>query len=142
MVAVKAIGGGLAYGIVVLTLGRNLLARLGSAAEQAGKLTPTMLALVLMLFTLGAWITDAIGIHAVFGGFLLGAAMPRGLFARELQRQIEPFSVVFLLPIFFTFSGLNTRLDMVNTAELLFIAVVSLRRPALAKGPLAGPPRV
>jgi Kef-type K+ transport system membrane component KefB len=50
-----------------------------------------------MLFMLAAWITDGIGIHAVFGGFLLGIAMPRGLFARELQRQLEPFAVVFLL---------------------------------------------
>ena len=134
MVAVKAIGGGLAYGIVVLTLGRKLLIRLGDAAERAGKLTPTMLALILMLFTLGAWITDAIGIHAVFGGFLLGAAMPRGLFARELQRQLEPFSVVFLLPMFFTFSGLNTRLDMVNTGEMFLIAVVVLAAACIGKG--------
>ena len=39
-------------------------------------------------------------IHAVFGGFLLGAAMPRGLFTRELTRQLESFSVVFLLPMY------------------------------------------
>ena len=39
-------------------------------------------------------------IHAVFGGFFLGAAMPRGLFTRELTRQLESFSVVFLLPMY------------------------------------------
>src|SRR5205823_4722529 len=118
----------------VLTIGRKLLARLGTAAEQAGKVTPTMLALSLMLFTLGAWITDGIGIHAVFGGFLLGIAMPRGLFARELQRQIEPFAVVFLLPMFFTFSGLNTRLNMVNNPQMLLIAVAVLAASCLGKG--------
>src|SRR6266487_3729880 len=42
-VAFKAIAGGVAYGALVLTVGRKLLARLGAAAERAGKLTPTML---------------------------------------------------------------------------------------------------
>src|SRR5439155_161046 len=80
------------------------------------------------------WITDAIGIHAVFGGFLLGIAMPRGLFARELQRQLEPFAVVFLLPMFFTFSGLNTQLNMVNSFQMLFIALAVLAASCLGKG--------
>lgn len=134
MVAVKAIGGGITYGILVLTIGRKLLARLGTEAERAEKLTPSLLAITLMLLMLAAWITDAIGIHAVFGGFLLGIAMPRGFFARELQRQLEPFAVVFLLPMFFSFSGLNTRLDMVNNATMLSIAAVVLLAACLGKG--------
>ena len=134
MVAVKAIGGGIAYGVFVLTSGRKLLARLGTATERAGKVTPTLLAVTLMLLMLGFWITDSIGIHAVFGGFILGVAMPRGLFARELQRQLQPFALAFLLPMFFTFSGLNTRLDMVNNAHLLLIALVIIAAACMGKG--------
>src|SRR5882672_3388387 len=74
-VAIKAIGGGVLYAIVMLTIGRKLLARLGTATERAGKITPTILAVTLMLFALGAWAMDSVGIHAVFGGFLLGIAM-------------------------------------------------------------------
>jgi Kef-type K+ transport system membrane component KefB len=133
LVAIKAIAGGIAYGMLVLTAGRRLLGHLGAAAERAGKLTPTLLAITLMCFTLGAWTTDAIGIHAVFGGFLLGVAMPRGLFTRELTRQLESFAVVFLLPMFFTFSGLNTRLDMVNNLQMLLIALVILIAAILGK---------
>jgi Kef-type K+ transport system membrane component KefB len=134
IVAVKAIGGGLIYGILVLTVGRKLLARLGTAAERSGSISPSLLAITLMLFMLAVWITDSIGIHAVFGGFLLGIAMPRGLFARELQRQLEPFAVVFLLPMFFTFSGLNTRLDMVNNPQMLLIAAAVIAAACLGKG--------
>ena len=134
MVAVKAIVGGTAYGVFVLTIGRRLLKRLGAATERAGKLTPGLLAITLMFFMLAVWTTDAIGIHAVFGGFLLGIAMPRGLFARELQRQIEPFAVVFLLPMFFTFSGLNTQLNMVNNPQMLLIALAVLAAACLGKG--------
>jgi len=109
-----AIGGGITYALFMLFIGRRLLAPLGRSVEQAGTLTPTHLAILLTLFALAAWAMDAIGIHAVFGGFLLGAALPRGTLTRELQRQVEPFAVVFLLPMFFTFSGLRTRLDTVN----------------------------
>jgi Kef-type K+ transport system membrane component KefB len=132
-VAVKAIGGGLIYTVFMLTVGRRLLKRLGAAVEKEGKLTPHMLSGCLMLVMLGAWATDAVGIHAVFGGFLLGVAMPRGLLTRELQRQLEPFTVVFLLPMFFTYSGLNTRLDMVNSVEMLGIALVVLAASCLGK---------
>ncbi len=134
MLPVKAIGGGILYGVVVLTLGRKLLVHLGKATERSGKLTGSGLAVTLMLFVLAAWITDGIGLHAVFGGFLLGVAMPRGLFTRELQRQLEPFAVVFLLPMFFTFSGLNTRLDMVNSSQLILIAVAVIAAACLGKG--------
>ena len=133
-VAVKAIGGGLAYAILMLTLGRKMLAPLGAAAEKTGQLSPTLLAITLMLLMLGAWFADAIGLHAVFGGFLLGIAMPRGLFARELKRQLEPFALVFLLPMFFTYSGLNTRLDMVNNWQMLLIALAVLLAACIGKG--------
>jgi K+:H+ antiporter len=133
-VAIKAIAGGILFTVVVLTVGRRLLQPLETAVQRAGRLTPTGLAIVLMLFLLAGWVTDAIGIHAVFGGFLLGVAMPRGRLTQELTRQLEPFAVVFLLPMFFTFSGLNTRLDMVNNLQLLLIAAAVLLAACLGKG--------
>jgi len=134
MLAIKAIGGGVVYAVVVLTIGRKLLTWFATATERAGQITNSLLALTLMFFMVAVWITDSIGIHAVFGGFLLGIAMPRGFFARELQRQLEPFAVVFLLPMFFTFSGLNTRLDMVNSPQLLLIAGAVIAAACLGKG--------
>ncbi len=133
-IAIKAIAGGIAYGVFMTTIGRKMLSRFGTAVELEGKFSSRLLAYTLMLFCLAAWAMDAIGIHAVFGGFLLGVAMPRGLFTRELQRQLEPFAVVFLLPMFFTFSGLNTRLDMVNNAELLLVTLLVLVAACAGKG--------
>jgi Kef-type K+ transport system membrane component KefB len=132
--AATTIGAGAAYAVLVLTLGRHALRALETHAQRAGGLTPTALAVVLMLFMLAGWLTDAIGLHTVFGGFLLGVAMPRGVLSRELTRQLEPFAVVFLLPMFFTFSGLNTRLDLVNDASLLAVAAAVLVAACLGKG--------
>jgi len=133
-IAIKAIGGGILYAVIVLTLGRKLFQRLGTACERAGGLNHSLLGITLCLFMLGVWITDGIGVHAVFGGFLLGIAMPRGLFASELKRQLEPFALLVLLPMFFTFSGLNTRLDLVNSPSLLLISLAVLLAACFGKG--------
>src|ERR1700692_3187796 len=116
----------LAYGLFTLTIGRKLLRQLGVIAERNDEISPTLLGVTLMLLMLGSWTTDAIGIHSVIGGFILGVAMLRGFYTEELRRQLEPVAVVFLLPIFFTFSGLNPRLDTVNNLRLLLIATVVL----------------
>ena len=134
MVAVTAIAGGGAFALFMLTLGPKLLAPLGRIVEREGRLSPTVLGVVLILFMLSAWAMDAVGIHAVFGGFILGVAMPRGLLGEEIRRQLEPFAVLVLLPMFFTFSGLNTQLTMVNSLGLLAVTVVILLGSILAKG--------
>ena len=132
--AVLAIAGGVLYATFMLTGGRRLLAKLGALAEREGGVSSTMLAVVLGLFCLSAWFTDAIGVHAVFGGFILGIAMPRGVITEEVTRMLEPFTVIFLLPMFFTFSGLNTRLAVMLESSILLVAVVVLLASTLGKG--------
>ncbi|NQX01672.1 cation:proton antiporter [bacterium] len=132
--AVLAIAGGVAYAGFMLTSGTRLLAKLGALAERQGGVNSMMLAVVLILFCLSAWFTDAIGIHAVFGGFILGIAMPRGVITEQVTRQLEPFTVIFLLPMFFTFSGLNTRLAVILEPSVLLVAVVVLLASTLGKG--------
>jgi len=131
--ATASMRGGVGYAAFMLLFGRRLLAPLGRAVEAKGEMSTSILAITLMLFCLSAFLMDAIGIHAVFGGFLLGAVMPRGLFVQELKKKLEPMTVILLLPMFFTFSGLNTRLDMVNSASLLLIALGILAVSILAK---------
>ena len=132
-IAVLAIGGGLIYAAFIMLFGRKLLAPLGRMVERDGEMSMTVLGITLALFCLSAFIMDAVGIHAIFGGFILGVVMPRGLFAAELKKKVEPLAVVLLLPMFFTYSGLNTRMDMVNTVPLLLIALGILVASVLAK---------
>jgi Kef-type K+ transport system membrane component KefB len=133
-VAILAIGGGLAWAAIVVLAGPKVLRPLARAVEREGAMSMGVLASVLALFCLSALLMDAVGIHAIFGGFILGAVMPRGLFASELRRKLEPLTVVLLLPMFFTYSGLNTRMDMVNSPGLLLIAAGVLAASILAKG--------
>jgi len=133
-VAIKAIVGALAFAVLMIGFGPRLLKPLGTAADRAGGVNQTLLATVLMLFLLSAFAMDWVGMHAVFGGFLLGTAMPRGVLSRELRSKLEPFTVVLLLPMFFTFSGLNTQLNIVADPNLLLVALAILAASILAKG--------
>ncbi|MFD2256361.1 cation:proton antiporter [Luteolibacter algae] len=130
--AVVAIGGGIAYASIMLGPGRYFLRKISRWAEETNG--DAALACVLMLFCLGAWFTDAIGIHAVFGGFVLGIAMPKGKLADRITKKLEPFTVVFLLPMFFTFSGLNTELGVMLDPSVLWVAIAVLLVSILGKG--------
>ena len=70
---------------------------------------------------------------ATIGGFLLGTAMPRGVLTREIRAKLEPVTVVLLLPMFFTYSGLNTKLSVMTDPALFLIAAAILAASILAK---------
>ena len=59
--------------------------------------------------------------------------MPRGLLTRELRAKLEPFTVVLLLPMFFTYSGLNTQLSIMANPALLLVTLAILAASILAK---------
>lgn len=133
-IAVYAVGGGILYAGFVLAVGRPLLRRLGEKVEREGAISGATLSAVLTMLMLAAWVTDAVGIYAVFGAFILGTAMPRGLFAREIQRHLEPLTTNFLLPLFFVYSGLNTRLGLVDSPQLWGLMLLILIIACLGKG--------
>jgi Kef-type K+ transport system membrane component KefB len=133
-IALLAIGGGLVYVLVVLLVAKPILRRLGTRAESNGGVSGRMLAFVLMVLMICAWYTDAIRLYAVFGAFILGTAMPRGIFAREVQSRLEPLTTNFLLPLFFVYSGLNTRIGLVNSKAMWGVAVLIFLAACFGKG--------
>ncbi len=95
-------------------------------AESPGK---GVLAFVLGLVLASALATEIIGIHPLFGAFLAGVVMPaHGEFRHRLSVRIENFSSVFLLPLFFVFTGLRTQIGLLNDAGgwLTCLGIVAL----------------
>ena len=113
---------------------RPYLRRLAAQAEAAGEVSQGTVGILLMLLMLGAWFTDRVGVHAVFGAFILGTAVPRGLVSRELQRAIGPLTIGLLVPLFFVYSGLHTQLGLVDTAGLWLVTAVIFAVACLGKG--------
>ena len=92
--------------------------------------------IVLCLLTLfsAALYTEAIGIHALFGAFLAGMAMPKSQAIRDfLQERLEYFSTLILVPIFFAFTGLRTQLGSVADLQSVGILVLIIAVAFLGK---------
>lgn len=104
-----------AYIVFMVVLVRPTVVRLTLRHENTGRLTQGMMALVFVLLLLSALATDLIGIHAMFGAFALGAVIPsESRLAHDMTDRLEDVLVVLLLPIFFAFTGLRTRIGLVN----------------------------
>jgi len=133
-VAVVAIGGGLAYVLAVWLLGVPLFKFMARRTEKRGGMTHAMLGMTLSLVMLGAWFTDRIGIYAVFGAFILGVAVPKGFFAKALHMHLEKMTTAFLLPLFFVYSGLNTKIGLIVSPNLFGVTLLLLFLAIAGKG--------
>lgn len=105
------------YVLVMIFAVRPVLARLLTVERLKSRGALGAIAAILLVMTASALATQAIGIHALFGAFLAGAVMPRDkAFHEYLSVRLENFSTVFLLPLFFAFSGLRTQVNVLNDA--------------------------
>jgi len=89
----------------------------------------TVMASALTLLLASALATELIGIHALFGAFLAGVVMPQKREFREyLVVRLEHFSSLFLLPLFFAFSGLRTHVGLLSdaTSWLVCLAIIGV----------------
>ena len=130
--AFLAIGGGLAYLLFMVYVGRPLLGRLETwtpprgDVERTGGLPIAHTSIVLLVVLAASWFTDVVGIYSVFGAFVAGAVMPRGALLDAIRERFEPLVAYLLLPAFFIYSGLNTQLTLILDPATLVMAVIVL----------------
>lgn len=105
-------------GLLVYILGmmfgvKRLLAGFERSFRKSGRLTENALALMVLLALASALATESLGIHLLFGAFLMGAVMPKSPdFIRHVLQRMESVTVVVLLPLFFAYSGLRTNIGV------------------------------
>jgi K+:H+ antiporter len=102
---------------------------LGTERMNNGEPGRTVMAAVLIFMTASALATETMGIHALFGAFLAGVVMPRrNRFREYVLLRLGNFSSLFLLPLFFAFSGLRTRVGLLNDARswLVCLGIISI----------------
>src|SRR5580658_10447599 len=116
---------------VLLIAKRGALWLVGRQTRK-GRTTQDMFAMVCAALLLSALVTERIGVHALFGAFLLGTVIPHNsVLARDIRARCEDLVVVLLLPVFFAFTGMRTQLGLVHgtrdwMACILIIGVASL----------------
>ncbi|HTJ53152.1 MAG TPA: cation:proton antiporter, partial [Cyclobacteriaceae bacterium] len=89
---------------------------------------------VFLFLLLSSYLTEIIGIHALFGAFLAGVIMPQNLsFKKILTEKIEDISLVLLLPLFFVFTGLRTQIGLLNDGHLWMVCLLIIFTAVLGK---------
>lgn len=104
----------LAYIAFMFFIVRPIAHRIVKRFDES-RLTPNVVAAVFGALLTSALITEWIGIHAVFGAFLLGAIIPHdSAISRAFTHRLEDLVTVLLLPAFFAFTGMRTQIGLVS----------------------------
>jgi len=106
--------GALVFIAFMLLLGRPILIWLMRRWEGEPQ-SQTFLALIFVALLLATISAESIGIHAIFGAFLLGAIIPHeSAAARIIRPRLESVVTILLLPAFFALTGMRTRIDLLS----------------------------
>jgi Kef-type K+ transport system membrane component KefB len=134
--------------VVVITLGvRPLMNALARNRLKAGRLTPDLLAVILVVVLASAYATEWMGLNFIFGAFIVGAMMPRDGVEQlrvEVLQRLEHAAVLVLLPVYFVLAGVTVNLahfdgrDGLDLALILAVAIVGKFGGAYASGRLSG----
>lgn len=117
------------YILFMFYLVKPFLRKIGEFYNKQETVSKTLVAFIFLVLIISSYITEILGIHALFGAFLAGVVMPANLsFRRVMTEKIEDVALVLFLPLFFVFTGLRTEIGLLNTPHLwgicaLFIVV-------------------
>lgn len=97
-------------------------------------ISAALLSVILVGVLLSAFVTEEIGIHAIFGAFAFGAILPRdSLLVGDVTLRLEDFTVLLFLPVFFASAGLKTELGSIDSAAIALVGVAVLAAAVLGK---------
>ncbi|KAF0381408.1 potassium hydrogen antiporter [Gigaspora margarita] len=121
------VGWTLIVGFIVRPILLKLIVLTNSSQSSPSTL---MVAITLSVVLLSGFITNIIGIHYIFGGFIIGVVLPHeGGFAVGITEKIEDLINVLFIPIYFTLSGLKTNISDLGAAGwgwVILIIVVAM----------------
>ncbi len=121
-----------AYVLMMLFVVKPFLKKIGDLYATRENLSKPVVAIFLLTLIISSYITEVIGIHALFGAFMTGAIMPDITKIRKIIiEKIEDVALILLLPLFFVFTGLRTQIGLINdiylwkvTGLIITVAVV------------------
>jgi len=102
-------------------------------ADRRIQSKPVLMALTVILLLLSAYITNAMGIHPVFGAFMMGIILPRRTAFIEQVQSIDQVNNLLFLPIYFVYNGLRTHIGLINSPVLWLICGLVLIVACLSK---------
>ncbi|HEV8650897.1 MAG TPA: cation:proton antiporter [Actinomycetes bacterium] len=127
LVVVRVVALAAVFCATMVLIGRPLLARVSDAYDEAGRVPAGWIAAIFVGVLLSSFVTQRIGIAAIFGAFVMGLIMPRRAdLTHDVTRRVEDFVVTVLLPLFFVVTGLRVQVGLLDRPELWLLALVLL----------------
>jgi Kef-type K+ transport system membrane component KefB len=102
-------------------------------ADRKIQSKPVLMALAVVVLLLSAYVTNALGIHPVFGAFMMGIILPRRTAFIEQVQSINQVNTLLFLPIYFVYNGLRTHIGLINSPVLWLICGLVLLIACLSK---------
>jgi Kef-type K+ transport system membrane component KefB len=122
-----------AYVLFMLKVVKPLL-KVSDKRMKGTHIPVSVLATYLIVLIGSAYLTDAIGIHALFGAFMAGIVMPADMrFRNFFIEKIESVALFILLPLFFVSTGLRTQINLLNTGEMWWLCLLVIVIAVVAK---------
>jgi Kef-type K+ transport system membrane component KefB len=121
-------GGGLALYVLGMRFAVRPLLRRIAMRVGLGTVGQDGMAFFVVLLLGSAWVTDHLGVHALFGAFMMGVIMPRELsLAAAVRQRSEDFLLVLGLPLFFAATGIRMNLALLggDTLPLLGLTILA-----------------
>ena len=113
------IGLAVVYVMAMLFVVKPFLKRIGELYAKKENIKKSVVAIFFLTLIVSSYLTEIIGIHALFGAFMTGAIMPDiSKFRNVFIEKVEDIAVILFLPLFFVFTGLNTDIGLLNDAYL------------------------
>ena len=113
---------------------RPFLNIIGNIYRNKEVITKTIVAFMLLILIISAYVTEILGVHALFGAFMAGVAMPsNSKFRKILTEKVEDISLAIFLPLFFVSTGLKTQIGLIGTAEEWITCLVFILFAVLGK---------
>jgi Kef-type K+ transport systems, membrane components len=113
------------YVAIMLLVIRPFLNRIAKVYKNSEVVNRSIFAFFIFILIASAYISQIIGIHAIFGAFLAGFIMPPlPAFRKLIVNRIEDLSLTLFLPLFFVYTGLRTEIGLLNTPHLWFVCLI------------------
>ncbi|MBX2966331.1 MAG: cation:proton antiporter [Cyclobacteriaceae bacterium] len=111
------------YVFLMIKVVRPFLKQVGDLHTSREHMSKPIVGIFFLTLIISSYITEVIGIHALFGAFMAGAIMPENVKFRNIFiEKVEDVAMVLLLPLFFVFTGLRTQIGLLNDIYLWKIA--------------------
>ncbi|MDD6210871.1 MAG: cation:proton antiporter [Bacteroidales bacterium] len=108
-----------AYILFMFYVVRPFMNVIGNLYHNKEVINKTFVTFIFIVLILSAFLTEVLGVHALFGAFIAGVVMPANLKFRQIMTdKVEDVSLSLLLPLFFVSTGLRTEIGLLNTVEL------------------------